>query len=319
MTTRDQSRRSLRRREMLKRGAALAGSAALPGGLATAGVGRAERHPGDRRAGHAAEPRQQVRRQPRHVRGDRRALRLPARLREDPRRESARVPCARTSAFMPTSRAASTWSGQAGGKLGTRSRAASAPLQAAPGRQEQLGQRAHRRGREVDLGPQVRTEGARAPSRPRCWVSSSRSRSRSRANMPSPSISTIPIRCLLKHAAQPRQPDLRQRRSARPRAARRPVGAQVPREQQRRLRSLPAATSSCAASRPCSRRARTTMGGKPAIDTVIITRGADLGHARLSCCRAARSTSRSICSRWRSSACKSEPNVAVDTVTAPPS
>ena len=35
MTTRDQRSHSLRRREMLKRGAALAGSAALPGGLAT--------------------------------------------------------------------------------------------------------------------------------------------------------------------------------------------------------------------------------------------------------------------------------------------
>ena len=35
MTTRDHSSHSLRRREMLKRGAAFAGSAALPGGLAT--------------------------------------------------------------------------------------------------------------------------------------------------------------------------------------------------------------------------------------------------------------------------------------------
>ena len=87
-TSQRQPRFPLHRRDVLKGGASLAAAAGLPGGLIGTAAAR-HKHARDRRAGDAAEPGLQLRRQPRHVRVDRRALRRPARLQKNPRPESA--------------------------------------------------------------------------------------------------------------------------------------------------------------------------------------------------------------------------------------
>ena len=132
------------------------------------------------------------------------------------------------------------------------------PLPAAQGRQEQLGQRADRRRREVDVGPQVRPEGDRRvlplharpgeaggregrrplhgldqprPSRTRCWSSCSRTCTR-------------------------RSTTARNARKSPPPTTRgRAISSRTTRPA-----SVPTGSTSCsAASRRCSRRGRTTI------------------------------------------------------------
>jgi len=152
---------------------------------------------------------------------------------------------------------------------------------ASAGREEQLGQRTHGRGREVDLGPQVRPEGDRRV----LSVDAGPGQARRRQG-----------RGQVHRLHQPRQPETRcwpscsptstRRSTIRPSARRSPPADDPWARKFNREQFGPA---SCRiAWINCSRGQQAVFKwrpdyylGKPAMDTVIFPRSADVGHARL--------------------------------------
>ena len=121
-------------------------------------------------------------------------LRLSGRLREDPGSERTGRP-ARGHLGAHRQALQHRIGAQARGILGDDGRRAQGDLQAARGGEEQLGQRTHRRGRQVDLGPQAPSEGpGHLPDR-RAWPQVAGPGQDRGQTTRSPSIWRSPTRC----------------------------------------------------------------------------------------------------------------------------